>query len=443
MNHHPRGIAPAPDDAFRLRAIAVPAYGPSLLGGFGVGAVTPVLPLVALGLGASTGQAGLVVTLVMIGSLSASLPGSVLTARFGERAALVGSALVDAAMLALLAWAPSLPVVGAAAYVLGIGQVVFALARQTYLTEAIPVRLRARALSSLGGVLRIGSFLGPLAGAGVILLWDRRAVFVMAVVLMLAAAVLAARLPELPGERTVRRDGEVHLLDVVRGNRRFFGTLGLGILLLMAVRGARIVVLPLWAEHLGLSDAATSLVVAVSWGVDTMLFYPGGWVMDRFGRRVAAMPTTLGMALAFALLPLTTGFWSLLAVGVLMALGNGFGSGIVMTISADASPDVGRPQFLGAARFLSDLGSAAGPAVVSLLAGVASLGVGVGAVAAMAVAAAAVFLTWLPHSRPGAAAAVAGRFEPDGSLGGRGQPAAAPDVMESPLSPRTSRTGTP
>ena len=48
-------------------------------------------------------------------------------------------------------------------------------------------------------------------------------------------------------------------------------------------RGTRIVVLPLWAHHLGLSDAATSLVVAVSWGIDTLLFYPGGWIMDRYG----------------------------------------------------------------------------------------------------------------------------------------------------------------
>lgn len=404
MNHPdvlavPPASAPpeGPEAGFRLRDIALAAYGPSLLGGFGVGAVTPVLPLVALDLGATQAQAGLVVTLIMAGSLCASLPGSVLTARIGERSALVGSALTDAAMLALMAWAPSLQVLGVAALVLGVGQVVFGLARQTYLTEAIPVRLRARALSTLGGVLRVGMFLGPLAGAGVILWWGRTAVSVMAVALLLAAAVLAWRLPPLPDDRVRCRTTDVHLRDVVRTHRPFFATLGVGIALLMAVRGTRIVVLPLWAHHLGLSDAATSLVVAVSWGIDTLLFYPGGWIMDRYGRRAAAIPTTFGMALAFALLPLTTGFWGVLAVGVLVALGNGFGSGIVMTISADASPDVGRPQFLGAARFLGDLGAAGGPTVVSLLTGLASLAVGVGAVSVLAVAAGAILLHWLPR----------------------------------------------
>lgn len=383
----------------RLKDIAVAAYGPSLLGGFGVGAIVPVLPLVAIGLGASQAEAGLVVTLIMVGSLSASLPASVLTAAVGERAALVGSALVDATMIGIMGWAPSLWVLGVAAYVLGVGQVVFGLARQTYLTEAVPLRLRARALSTLGGVLRIGMFLGPLAGAGVILLWGRRAVFVMAVALVLAAAALAWRLPELPESTTTRRTA-VHLGDVVRDHRRFFVTLGVGILLLMAVRGTRQVVLPLWAEHEGLSDAAASLVVAVSWGVDAMLFYPGGWVMDRYGRRAAAMPTTFGMALAFAVLPFTSGFWGLLAVGVLIGLGNGFGSGIVMTISADASPDRGRPQFLGAARFLGDMGTALGPALVSIITGLASLAVGVGSVAALAVLAGAVFLRHLPRGAP-------------------------------------------
>ena len=44
---------------------------------------------------------------------------------------------------------------------------VFSLARQKYLTEAVPVILRARALSTLGGVNRIGIFIGPFIGAAV------------------------------------------------------------------------------------------------------------------------------------------------------------------------------------------------------------------------------------------------------------------------------------
>jgi hypothetical protein len=56
-------------------------------------------------------------------------------------------------------------------------------------------------------------------------------------------------------------------------------------------------------------------------------------------------------------------------------LGNGLGSGIVMTLGADFSPAVGRGEFLGVWRLIGDIGTSAGPAVVGLVAGVTSLGV--------------------------------------------------------------------
>lgn len=384
----------------RLPRNAVAVYGPSLLGGIGSGAVDPLLPLMALDLGATPGQAGLVVTLVLIGSLCASLPGSVLTARWSERTALVWAALFEAAAMVVMVAATSLAVLAAAAFARGCGGVVFNLARQTYLTEAAPAAMRARALSTLGGMSRVGMFLGPLIGAGLLVAGGRPAVFAMAVLALLAAAVLSWRLPELPQPGTPAGAAPAHIGDVVRAGVPFFRTLGLGIMLLTAVRMTRGVALPLWAEHLGVSEAATSLVVAVSWAVDTALFYPGGIIMDRFGRRAAAVPTTFGMALAFALLPLTTGFWSLLAVAGLIALGNGFGSGIIMTISADASPEVGRPQFLGACRFLADLGAVGGSGLFSALTGMVSLTAGVGSIAVTSAVAGVIFLTWLPRGRP-------------------------------------------
>ena len=50
-----------------------------------------------------------------------------------------------------------------------------------------------------------------------------------------------------------------------------------------------------------------------------------------------------------------------------IGIGNGASSGIVMTLGSDASPNIGRPQFLAACRLLSDTGSAMGPIVVTLV----------------------------------------------------------------------------
>src|SRR5690606_4281983 len=71
------------------------------------------------------------------------------------------------------------------------------------------------------------------------------------------------------------------------------------------------------------------------------------------------------VALACLLLPLATATWSVTAVMVLIALGNGLGSGIVMTLGADAAPTVGRAQFLGGWRLCGDVGNSGGPLLVS------------------------------------------------------------------------------
>ena len=60
-------------------------------------------------------------------------------------------------------------------------------------------------------------------------------------------------------------------------------------------------------------------------------------------------------------------------VALLIAAGNGLGSGIVMTIGADTAPVVGRAQFLGGWRLCGDIGGTSGPLAFSALAAVLPL----------------------------------------------------------------------
>lgn len=57
----------------------------------------------------------------------------------------------------------------------------------------------------------------------------------------------------------------------------------------------------------------------------------------------------------------------------LIALGNGLGSGIVMTLGADTAPALGRAQYLGGWRLCGDIGNSGGPLLVSAVAAVAPL----------------------------------------------------------------------
>ena len=98
--------------------------------------------------------------------------------------------------------------------------------------------------------------------------------------------------------------------------------------------------------------------------------------------------------------PLSSGWVGLLLVSVIMGLGNGIGSGIVMTLGADASPDVGRAQFLGAWRLCADAGNAAGPLAVSAVTAVAALGPAVVVMGVVSLAGAALLGRWAPRFDP-------------------------------------------
>jgi hypothetical protein len=106
------------------------------------------------------------------------------------------------------------------------------------------------------------------------------------------------------------------------------------------------------------------------------------------------------LGLAMVALPLTTGIVGLTAVAMVMSLGNGIGSGIVMTLGADVAPPDNRLRFLSTWRVMSDTGNALGPVVVSVVAGIWALSAGIVAVGAVGVLAAAGLARWVPRYSP-------------------------------------------
>ena len=190
------------------------------------------------------------------------------------------------------------------------------------------------------------------------------------------------------------------MLSVLRAHRRVLTTLGLGVLAVSATRAARNAIVPLWAEAIGLDAASTSIVFGLSGAADMLLFYPAGWAMDRFGRVYIAVPSMLVLGLGMVLVPFASTFWALVVVATVLGIGNGIGSGILMTLGADASPEVGRAQFLGGWRLMGDIGWASGPALVSAVAVLASLGTASVVMGVVAWAGAAWLKVWVPRFDP-------------------------------------------
>jgi MFS family permease len=396
------GTAAGEGEQFRLRSIAVAAFGPATLFGLAEGAMLPVIALSSIDRGASTAIAALINALLGIGSIVTNIPSGILATRIGERKSmLVAAAVAVAGLLLCLVnlgrGALSLTVFGLGVLLLGAASSVYTLARQSYLTEIVPAQMRARALSTLGGTLRIGLFAGPFIGAGAELVWGLPAAYFVSLAAMAGAAVIVYRVPDLEKTDEHRAAAaEVTSWGILKQYWRTFATLGLSVVLLSAIRQTRQVVIPLWAAHIGLSPTVNSVIYGIAGLVDVATFYPAGKVMDSHGRRWVAVPCAAVLGFSFILMPFTHAVVTLTLTAMIMGFGNGIGSGIVMTLSADVSPEIGRPTFLGLWRELSDAGQGIGPLILAGVTAVAGLAYGITASGLVGFAAAAAMWAFIP-----------------------------------------------
>lgn len=410
-------VMPRPDAATRkdpgdtpqhvsLRNIAVPAYGPTIIAAIGSGAIVPIVALSALELGASPSVAALTVGLGLIAELFFAVPAGALVHRVGERRALLWASAVDAVGAFVALTAPSLAVLMATVFAMGFTASVFLVARQAYLIDAVPISMRARALSTLGGVNRIGMFIGPFVGAPIIHFWGARAGFAVAVVAGLGAAALVHFGPDLTAAHEAQAAAQQHdrapasTARVLWDHRSTYLTLGLGVMVIGAARSARVVLLPLWAEHVGLSASTTAIIFGIVGGVEMLLFYPAGSVMDRFGRIWVAVPCVVLLGVGMLALPLTHSALAVTGVALVAAVGNGMGSGIVMTLGADSAPKRGRSQFLGGWRFVSVVGGSGSPALISLITAQAGLAAACVSLGGLALVGTGWLAYWVPRFDP-------------------------------------------
>lgn len=379
-----------------LRSIGVSLYLPAFLFAIGQGAVIPIVALVAKDLGASVAVAGVVVAVRGIGTMLFDIPAGSLVSRYGERRAMVVATSLLLVSLLGCVMSQSVVLFAFFMFVMGSGWSVWLLARLAYVSDVMPVHLRGRALSVLGGTMRIGNFIGPFLGAVAIGWWGLDGAYFVHIVLA-GAGLAALLLIRDPHRQTTHEHTPVSFRSVGRAHANVWLTAGVGALCIGVLRASRQAILPLWSDNVGLDAAAVSVIFGISSGMDMTLFYPAGSVSDRWGRKFVAVPCMSILALGFLLLPTAHSFGTVVLVGLVLGFGNGLGSGIVMTLGADFSPLVGRAEFLGLWRLVGDVGTAGGPLLAAALTSAAGLGPASVATAAIGFAGASVVLLRMPE----------------------------------------------
>ena len=418
-----------------LRGLVPSVYAPSLLEFVGLAALMPVIPLLARDLGFSVPQAAALSTIFGLTSFLGPIPAGRLISRLGARAALVstGCVLVAANALAYVLIAPALGGGGDLLHrvmlvvlllVMAASTQVWHLGRQSYLGTALPSAMRARGMTLFGGVMRMGEVIGPLAGALVMASGSMAGVFVLFAVGAGAGTVMVAVfLP--PGEarpaRTVPRPERAPrsparaALD--RAVLRRMVAVGAGIAPVMMARVNRPVIVPLLGDALGLDPVWISVVFGISAALEILLVIPAGTLMDRYGRAAVAVPCALVMGAGFLLLALLGTVWAggsdtaavlaLLLPSLLIGLGNGLGSGIVMTLGIDVSPAHGRTRYLSWWNTMLGAGRLSAPLLVTAITLLAPVAVAGAATGALCVAGG----LWLSRTLP--------RVTPSGGTRGR------------------------
>jgi len=373
----------------------VAVYIPTFLLSMGQGILIPTLPLYAQTYVPSFALVSIVVAASGIGTLLADVPVGMALQRAGRKPLmLVGTALV-AVFTLTLAFAQTYPELLAFRFLAGIGNAMWGISRMAYIAEVVPIEDRGRAISSFGGINRIGTFVGPAVGGIIGAQFGLHIPFIVTSLLAFCALGIAqAFVVEPPGHGLARGAMRWRKVgEIARRQYQDLATAGAAQVFAAMIRSGRQIIIPLYgASVVGLDVAQVGTIISIAAAIDMSLFVPAGLLMDRLGRKFASVPSFLIMGVGMGLVPLAGDYAGLLLATSVMAFGNGIGSGTMMTLGADLAPKEATGEFLGLWRLIGDIGQTSGPMVVGALGDIFGLSIaafslaGIGALAAVTLA---------------------------------------------------------
>jgi MFS family permease len=384
-------------------AMFLPVYVPTALLAFGQGLLIPTLPIYAASFGVPYTLISLAVSAAAIGTLVADVPTGMLLARLGRKPAmLLGTTMVALSTL-LIGLAHLFPELVIYRLLAGVGTALWGISRHAYIADVVPPAERGRSIAVFGGINRIGVFAGPAVGGFVGAAFGLNVPFLLASAMAIIATVISLLFIRETGSAVhiAQRKLRWQIVgNLVKSHGPDLAAAGIAQTFAQMIRAGRQLIIPLYASSvLGLDVAAIGAIVSAGAVVDMLLFVPAGVIMDRFGRKWAAAPSFAIMALGMATIPLTSGYWSLMAASVLIGFGNGLGSGTMMTLGADLAPPGATGEFLGLWRLIGDTGAAGGPMAVGALADLIGLSLTALALSGVGLASAAILVVLVRETR--------------------------------------------
>jgi len=329
-----------------------------------------LLPLfMATTLGASALTIGLVEGAAESTALIVKVFSGVLSDYLGKRKglALFGYAL-GALTKPLFAVATSTGVVLTARLLDRVGKGIRGAPRDALAADIAPPHLRGAAFGLRQSLDSVGSFLGPLIGVGLMLLWanDFRAVFWVAVIPgVLAVALLLVGIREPERHEGERRSNPIRRDNLARLSTAYWSVVLIGAVFTLARFSEAFLVLR--AQQTGIPTALVPLVMVAMGLVYSLTAYPFGKLSDRVSHR-KMLASGLAVLVAADLVIASSQSWTSLFVGVaLWGVHMGMTQGLLAAMVADTAPADLRGTAFGFFNLVSGVALLAASVIAGLL----------------------------------------------------------------------------
>lgn len=307
--------------------------------------------------------AGLLITILWLGSAVGQLPGGILADRYSERIVMAGGAIIVGMALVLVVTAPTASILFAATGVVGLGQSLYPIARITILSHIYPDRIG----SALGVTMATGdlgqTILPPVAGVlAVTIAWQAGLSFMIPLLLIAGIGIWVA----LPAEEHADNESNTHSAERTRLllaelRESDLGFVSLILILFFLTWQSFTGLYPTYlVEVKGLSSSTAGLLFSAFFAFGVIVKPLAGAAYDRIGMRRALVIILAGPVVGLGMLPFIEGVWPL--VGITAVVSTMLGSGAVtQSFLADAFSAEIRGTGLGVVRTITAIIGATGP----------------------------------------------------------------------------------
>ncbi|CCQ33248.1 D-lactate dehydrogenase putative protein [Halorhabdus tiamatea SARL4B] len=337
----------------------------------GVRMIYPVLlPILREDFGLSLSVAGLLVTILWLGSALGQLPSGMLADRFSERSVIAVGTLVAAVGVSAVVIAPTAAVLFGATALVGLGQSLYPIARITILTDLYPDRIG----SALGVTMATGdlgqTIFPPLAGAVAAAVAWQAGLGMMVPGLLLGGVALVVVLPGEtgstgPGDDSASSSLREVFRDLREGDILFFAFI---LFLYILVWQSFTSFYPTYlTEQKPLSETTAGLLFSLFFAVGVVVKPLAGAAYDRIGPRWSLVAVLSGPVIGLALLPVVDSLAGIVVITALVSTMLGSGA-ITQSFLSEAFSEEARGTGLGIVRTTAATLGAAGPVLFGMIA---------------------------------------------------------------------------